>query len=153
MLAGSVGGGRCGHRTGNAAHRDTGSVAFLTFAGGICNVEDGIYDETNDPEEARRWAETYPGKTLALGTAMLVRMELVKKIGMLDECFFAYYEDIDYNARSIAAGYRNVVDERTVIRHFEKNRNTHPLQMRPHYWYYMARNGTRFWRKHLGPPA
>jgi hypothetical protein len=24
------------------------------------------------------------------------------------------------------------------------------LKMLPHYWYYMARNGSRFWRKHLG---
>ena len=122
----------------------------VTFAGGICSLEEGIYEETKDPEEARRWAQAHPGKTLVIGTAMLVRMELVRKIGMLDERFFAYYEDIDYNARSIAAGYRNVVDESTVIRHLEKNRNTHPLQMRPHYWYYMARNEPRFWRKHLG---
>jgi hypothetical protein len=37
-----------------------------------------------------------------------------------------------------------------VVRHFEKNRNTKPLEIKPHYWYYMARNESRFWRKHLG---
>ena len=125
-------------------------VPHLTFAGGVLAVEEGLYDETNDPEQARRWAEMHPGKALVIGTAMLVRMELVRRIGMLDESFFAYYEDIDFNARSIAAGFRNVVDERTTIRHREKNRNTNPAAIQPHYWYYMARNEPRFWRKHLG---
>jgi GT2 family glycosyltransferase len=62
-------------------------------------------------------------------------------------------ESIDYSARSAAAGFRNVVDANTVVRHFEKNRNTRPLEIRPHYWYYMARNESRFWRKHLGVAA
>jgi GT2 family glycosyltransferase len=122
----------------------------LTFAGGICSIEDKKYDETNDIEEARHWAKAYPGKELVLGTAMLVRMEMVRKIGLLDDRFFAYYDDMDYSVRSIAAGYRNVIDESRVVRHFEKNRNNHPLEMVPHYWYYMARNEPRFWRKHLG---
>ncbi len=124
--------------------------SHLTFAGGVIYVEARRYDETNDPEQAMRWEQRYPGKGLVLGTAMLVRGSLMREIGLLDDRFFAYFEDIDYSARSLAAGYRNVVDRTSIVRHHEKNRDRTPLAMKPHYWYYMARNESRFWRKHVG---
>ncbi len=81
---------------------------------------------------------------------MLVRTDLIRKIGMLDTGFFAYFEDIDYSARSIQAGFRSLVDSNSIVRHREKNRNTKPFEINPHYWYYMARNESRFWRKTPG---
>jgi GT2 family glycosyltransferase len=122
----------------------------LTFAGGVISIPKTMYNETHDPAEAAEWSAKYPEAGLVIGTAMLVRVELIRKIGMLDEGFFAYFEDIDYSARSAAAGFRNVVDGNSTVRHLEKNRNTMPLEIKPHYWYYMARNESRFWRKHLG---
>lgn len=122
----------------------------ITFAGGVISIKEAFYNETNDPGVAAEWAAKYPEAGLVIGTAMLVRAELVRRIGMLDPSFFAYFEDIDYSARSAAAGFRNVVDSNSVVRHAEKNRNTKPLEIKPHYWYYMARNESRFWRKHLG---
>lgn len=123
----------------------------ITFAGGVISLDEAVYNETNDPAVAAEWAQRYPDAGLVIGTAMLVRVELIRKIGLLDTAFFAYFEDIDYSARSVRAGFRNVVDSNSVVRHLEKNRNTNPLEIRPHYWYYMARNESRFWRKHLKP--
>jgi GT2 family glycosyltransferase len=125
-------------------------VPHITFAGGVCSIKEALYDETNDLEQARRWAVEYPKDGLVIGTAMLVSTRLIREIGVLEPSFFAYYEDIDYCARSSGAGYRNVVDTASMVYHFEKNRNTKPFEIRPHYWYYMARNEGRFWRKHLG---
>lgn len=122
----------------------------LTFAGGVISIKNGLYNETHDPAEASEWTTKYPDAGLVIGTAMLVRTDVVRKIGMLDTAFFAYFEDIDYSARSANAGFRNVVDSNSTVRHLEKNRNTKPLEIRPHYWYYMARNESRFWRKHRG---
>lgn len=122
----------------------------LTFAGGIISIKDHLYNETHDPEVAREWSSRYPNGGLVIGTAMLIRTDVIRKIGMLDTRFFAYFEDIDYSARSAQAGFRNVVDPDSVVRHLEKNRNTRPFEIKPHYWYYMARNESRFWRKHLG---
>ena len=122
----------------------------LTFAGGVISTKKSIYEETHDPAVAAEWNAKYPDCGLVIGTAMLVRADLVRRIGMLDKRFFAYFEDIDYSARSANAGFRNVVDPNSVVRHLEKNRNTKPLEIKPHYWYYMARNENRFWRKHLG---
>lgn len=125
-------------------------VPHITFAGGICDMQRGLYEETNDIAVAQRWAAENPKAGLVIGTAMLIRTRLIREIGMLDESLFMYYEDIDYSARSLKAGYRNVVDWSSMVYHFEKNRNTNPLGMKPHYWYYIARNESRFWRKHLG---
>jgi len=122
----------------------------ITFAGGVISTKDRLYYETHDPVVAAEWMERYPDAGLVIGTAMLVRAELVRRIGMLDPAFFAYFEDIDYSVRSTKAGFRNVVDPNSVVRHLEKNHNKKPLEIRPHYWYYMARNESRFWRKHLG---
>jgi GT2 family glycosyltransferase len=122
----------------------------LTFAGGVLSLKDRLYNETHDPAVAEQWNTRYPDAGLVIGTAMLVRTELIRKIGTLDTGFFAYFEDIDYSARSTKAGFRNVVDPNSVVRHLEKNRNIKPLEIEPHYWYYMSRNESRFWRKHLG---
>jgi GT2 family glycosyltransferase len=109
-----------------------------------------IYDKTHDPVEARRWAREYPNAGLVMGTATLVKSSAIGKIGLLDERFFAYYEDNDYSYRSSLAGYRNIVDENSTVRHEEKNEGINPFAIKPHYWYYMARNECLFWRKHLG---
>jgi GT2 family glycosyltransferase len=122
----------------------------LTFAGGVLSLTDRLYNETHDPVIAEEWNARYPDAGLVIGTAMLVRTELIRKIGTLDTSFFAYFEDVDYSARSTRAGFRNVVDPNSVVRHLEKNRNAKPLEIKPHYWYYMSRNESRFWRKHLG---
>jgi len=122
----------------------------LTFAGGIISTKDKVYEDTHDPAVAAEWRERYPDAGLVIGPAMLVRAEVVRRIGMLDPAFFAYFEDIDYSVRSAKAGFRNVVDPNSVVRHLEKNHNKKPDEIRPHYWYYMARNESRFWRKHLG---
>jgi GT2 family glycosyltransferase len=124
-------------------------VPHITFAGGICDMSDGLYEETNDIAVAQQWAAERPNGGLVIGTAMLIRTRLIQEIGMLDESFFMYYEDVDYSVRSLKAGYRNVVEWSSVVYHLEKNRNSDPLGMKLHYWYYIARNESRFWRKHL----
>ena len=123
----------------------------LTFAGGILDLPSGTYNETNDLEVARQWAQDFPESGLVIGTAMLVRTEMLRQIGLFDESLFMYFEDVDLSARSLKAAWRNVVDSASTVFHPEKNRDKDPLGMRPHYWYYLARNESRFWRKHLSP--
>jgi hypothetical protein len=43
---------------------------------------------------------------LLMGAAMLVRVEVIKRVGMFDERFFAFLEDTDFCFRARQAGYK-----------------------------------------------
>jgi len=53
------------------------------------------------------------------GAGMLIKLDLIDKIGMFDERFFLYFEDLDFCLRAIKSGYTihinpDVVGEHTV---------------------------------------
>ncbi len=116
--------------------------------GGLYRPEVPAFESTKKMETARDWAERQPERVMLMGTALLVRVDLIRAIGKLDEAMFAYWEDTDFSLRSILAGYRNRLDFDSVIYHKEKDSGTQVMEMKPYYWYYMARNEIRFWRKH-----
>jgi len=76
-----------------------------------------IANQTTDASVARDWQENYPEQIVLLGTALLVRRALVETIGVLDEQFFAYVEDVDYSLRSTNAGFRNVAVPDAIVYH------------------------------------
>ncbi|NVO01433.1 MAG: glycosyltransferase [Bacteroidetes bacterium] len=53
------------------------------------------------------------------GAFMLIRKEVLNKIGLLDEAFFMYGEDIDLSYRIIKAGYKNYYFPETRIIHYK----------------------------------
>lgn len=53
------------------------------------------------------------------GAFMLLRHTVLKKIGLLDESFFMYGEDIDLSYRIIKAGYTNYYFPETTIIHYK----------------------------------
>ena len=78
------------------------------------------------------------------GCAMLIRKEVFKKIGLLDEKFFLYYEDADfsYRAKRVGFGLRILKDAR--VDHWEESRSN------PQKNYYLVLSGIRFFRKNAG---
>jgi GT2 family glycosyltransferase len=120
----------------------------LVCAGGFYNAELPSCDMTRDIEIGAKWVTEHPAEVILLGTALLVRVELIRRIGKLDDRFFAYWEDIDFSMRSNEAGFRNAVDFASTVSHNEKFPTDRPQDIKPHYWYYLARNEIRFWKKH-----
>lgn len=53
------------------------------------------------------------------GAFMLMRKEALDKVGLLDEAFFMYGEDIDLSYRIIKGGYKNVYFPETRIIHYK----------------------------------
>jgi len=53
------------------------------------------------------------------GAFMLMRSETLDKVGLLDEAFFMYGEDIDLSYRIIKAGYKNYYYPHTRIIHYK----------------------------------
>ena len=55
-----------------------------------------------------------------VGAAMLVREDVVREIGLLDEAFFMYGEDLDWCFRMKAYGWQNVYYPRAVVHHHKR---------------------------------
>lgn len=72
------------------------------------------------------------------GCALLVKREVVEKIGVLEDDYFLYYEDADYSLRIQNAGYKTVYAPKSKIYH-KVSRSTKPGSAS--YVYYHVRNG------------
>lgn len=62
--------------------------------------------------------ETHEVEVLA-GAFMLVRSSILDEVGLLDETFFMYGEDIDWSYRIVQAGYKNYYFPETTIIHYK----------------------------------
>ncbi|MBK8566922.1 MAG: glycosyltransferase [Saprospiraceae bacterium] len=62
--------------------------------------------------------ETHEVDVLA-GAFMLLRRSVLDKIGLLDEAFFMYGEDIDLSYRIVQAGYKNYYFADTTVIHYK----------------------------------
>ncbi len=76
------------------------------------------------------------------GCAMLARSEVFKKIGLLDEDYFLYWEDADFSARAGKSGFKNIVVSGSWVYHFEKSEET---QKNKTYW--LVVSGLIFFKK------
>lgn len=54
----------------------------------------------------------------ASGTAMMIRVAVLRNSGLLDEDFFAHMEEIDLNWRFHLLGYRVLSDSKSVVYHY-----------------------------------
>ncbi|MFX1470412.1 MAG: glycosyltransferase family 2 protein, partial [Promethearchaeota archaeon] len=53
----------------------------------------------------------------AAGTALFVRKKYLEKIGLIDEIYFMYWEDPDWNFRAKALGYESYYVPTTIVYH------------------------------------
>lgn len=51
------------------------------------------------------------------GCCLLVKKNVFEKIGLLDERFFLYFEDVDFCLRAAAAGFKLQVEDQTTLKH------------------------------------
>lgn len=72
------------------------------------------------------------------GCAMLIKKEVIEKIGVLSEDYFLYYEDTDYCLRAKKAGWQSVLAPESRIWH---KISQSAKEFSPSYVYYHTRNG------------
>lgn len=76
------------------------------------------------------------------GCAMLVKKEVFRKIGLLDEDFFLYWEDADFSFRAKKAGFSMSVSALSWIDHFERKENNSKNKI-----YWLVLSGLMFFKK------
>ena len=109
------------------------------FAAGWRAVHRGLGEDTD-----ARYREVAEGDFLT-GCALLVKREAVEHIGLLDDRFFAYHEDIDWCYRAKQAGFKLLVVPQAKVWHPDtRSRDVDS----PSVTYYMARNRLLFLSKH-----
>ncbi len=115
-----------------------GEPEVIWSAGGMV---DGLRGDTHmvgvDEIDRGRFGQEPRPVDWVTGCALLVKRDVVEEIGMLDERFFAYYEEAEWCARARRAGYQILHEPRAKVWHkiSRQSREASPIVN-----YYMARN-------------
>ncbi len=106
---------------------------LLTFHRGVDEVDRGQFDSPATLD-------------FATGCCVLIRREVLEKIGMFDKRFFLYFEDVDLSLRTLKAGYELRLAPRSIVWH--KNAGSSGGSGSPLHEYYQMRNRIYFAFKH-----
>mgnify|MGYP000875093325 FL=1 len=88
-------------------------------------------------------SETIPFETGFLsGCAPLIKSSVFKAIGLFDERFFLYYEDVDLSYRAKRKGFSIIVHPKATVTHSEESAKN------PEKTYWLVRSGLFFFKKH-----
>ena len=80
----------------------------------------------------------------AHGAAMMVKREIIEKVGMMPECYFLYYEELDWSMMIRRAGYEIWYEPACTFFHKESQTTG---QMSPLKTYFITRNRLLFARR------
>ena len=80
----------------------------------------------------------------AHGAAMLIKREAINKVGLMPECYFLYYEELDWSMMFTRAGYQIWYEPKCTIYHKESQATGQNSPLRT---YYITRNRLRLVRR------
>jgi GT2 family glycosyltransferase len=83
------------------------------------------------------------------GAAMMVRRDAIEKVGLMPECYFLYYEELDWSMMFRRAGYELWYDSSATVYHKESQSTG---QNSPLKTYYLTRNRLLFARRNISRP-
>ena len=97
-------------------------------------------------EEDKGQYDTPHPTPYAHGAAMLVKREVIEKVGMMPECYFLYYEELDWSVMIRKAGYDIWYDPAFTVFHKESQTTgqTSPLKT-----FYITRNRLLFAQRNI----
>ena len=82
----------------------------------------------------------------AHGAAMMVKREAIERVGMMPECYFLYYEELDWSMMLRRGGYELWYEPATTIYHKESSSTG---QASPLKTYYLMRNRLLFAKRNI----
>jgi len=80
------------------------------------------------------------------GAAMMMPMSVIKQVGLMPECYFLYYEELDWCSRIKRAGYQLWYVHNSIVLHKE---SISTGKMTPFKTYYMNRSRLLYLRRNL----
>ena len=88
-------------------------------------------------EEDHGQYETAHPTPYAHGATMLIKREAIDKVGLMPECYFLYYEELDWSMMFTRAGYQIWYDPKCTVYHKESQATGQHSPLRT---YYITRN-------------
>ncbi len=85
-----------------------------------------------------------------IGAALMIRRETLEQIGLLDEQFFMYAEDIDWCYRTALEGWETYYLGRISIYHHNRGSSEKSSEAAARLQYLRKKNLLKFYRKHYG---
>jgi hypothetical protein len=119
----------------------------ICSTGGRLNPWAGAARQVGRGEEDRGQFEQVAERDYADGACMLIKREALERVGLLDEEYFAYWEETDWCARAAEAGYRCYYVPAARVWH-KTARSQAPDS---DYYYLFRRNALLFLRKRKSP--
>jgi len=88
------------------------------------------------------------GKTISLwGTALLIKRDIIEKLGYLNSKYFAYHEDCEYSIRVAKAGYKCIIEPEAKLYH--KDSRSTGSRKTPFQVYFRVRNYYFLWMENV----
>lgn len=97
-------------------------------------------------EEDKGQYETPHPTPYAHGAAMLVKREVIEKVGMMPECYFLYYEELDWSVMIRKAGYDIWYDPAFTVFHKESQTTGKASPLKT---FYTSRNRLLFAQRNI----
>lgn len=94
----------------------------------------------------KRQYDTARPTPYAHGAAMMVKREAINKVGLMPECYFLYYEELDWSMMFHHAGYDIWYDPATTILHKESQSTGQGSPLRT---FYITRNRLLFVKRNI----
>jgi GT2 family glycosyltransferase len=89
----------------------------LWYGGGSIDWENFVADHRGVDEVDRGQLDHQTQSDFCTGCCILIKREIIEKIGLLDKKFFLYSEDVDFCLRVKKAGFKNMFSPNSVIWH------------------------------------
>jgi GT2 family glycosyltransferase len=86
------------------------------------------------PSPARAWVEAFglgrmpARRTFVIGAVLLLKWEALCRVGLFDERFFLYAEEVDWQRRAVALGWRSAVCNEVFASHIGAGTSDDPLR-------------------------
>ena len=125
----------------------------LSFAGATIDWGNGRSPHIGRGESDRGQYDTVRDMDRVSGCSMLVRRHVCESVGMLDDDFFLYAEDVDWCVRARIAGYRCVYVPASMVFHKEAASVKGKDGKGTLFLYYNTRNFLKMIAKHHRFPA
>ena len=119
------------HRIQYAGYTPLSKITLRNKSIGFGEQDNGQYDTPHPTPYAH-------------GAAMMVKREIIEKVGMMPECYFLYYEELDWSMMIRRAGYEIWYEPACTFFHKESQTTG---QMSPLKTYFITRNRLLFARR------